>query len=470
MQSKAFLIVIAVLLLAAVFFFAAGDGEEGANVAELARQQKQRETQASQQKTGLDLDQLAAEGKGQPVPANLSVHPSPDKSYWFVGDPKVKAGVEVPFSPGQLRTPPPTIEPLRENPGFVGADACQKCHQEKHAGFIETAHHRTSRLATPKTVSGPLEDGQNQMSTRDPKVNFTMVRREEQLLQRVAFHGWQFDVPFDLITGSSKMAETYLYWHRDQLFQMNVTYLSSIDQWINSPGYIDGDAAYARPIPVRCLECHTTYADFRGKPNHYTPDSLILGISCERCHGPGQQHIEYHETHPDDKVSQFVTVPSDLSREQQLDLCGQCHSGISSPKDLPFQFRPGDRFDDHFQPLNKPGESNNVHTSNQLRRLAESECFKQSEMACAECHNPHKNERGKMELFSKRCLECHQSEACGKSEELGAKISENCIDCHMPKKAGKHLRLDTAEGSIFPPLRDHYIRVDQEATEAFLKD
>ena len=90
-------------------------------------------------------------------------------------------------------------------------------------------------------------------------------------------------------------------------------------------------------------------------------------------------------------------------------------------------------------------------------------------MGCVECHNPHRNERGKLKLFSQRCLECHQQEHCGMQGQLGERLAENCIDCHMPVRASKNLQVETDQGNIFPPLRDHFIRVDQEATTEFLE-
>ena len=55
------------------------------------------------------------------------------------------------------------------------------------------------------------------------------------------------------------------------------------------------------------------------------------------------------------------------------------------------------------------------------------------------------------------------------SETVGPEISANCIDCHMPKRATDNLRLETASGNIFPPLRDHYISIDPQATEEYLQ-
>jgi len=147
------------------------------------------------------------------------------------------------------------------------------------------------------------------------------------------------------------------------------------------------------------------------------------------------------------------------------------HAPRKSPKvEGVFQFRPGDRLEDFYE-IDHDSQANtqSVHTSNQLARLALSACFQQSDMACAECHDSHHNERGDNVLFSQRCMECHQPASCGMSPKLGAQITENCIDCHMPKRASKNLRLETAHGTLFPPLRDHHLRIDRQATENYLK-
>ena len=316
------------------------------------------------------------------------------------------------------------------------------------------------------------------MTTYDPNVFFTMVDRDGRLYQQVSFYGWRFEVPLQIVLGSAKMGESYLYWHGDQLYQHNVTHLSANDagdaelqqaaQWINSPGYVDGDAAYARPIPSRCLDCHMTYVDFREPPNHYTPESMILGVSCERCHGPGRDHVRYHQQHPQATRGEHIAQPGKLPRAEQLAICAQCHSGSTPLKGQPFAFRPGDAVEQHYVAADPEAAVNLVHTSNQLTRLAESACFEQSEMTCTDCHNPHQNERGNRALFSERCLKCHESQACGMSESLGPSITANCIDCHMPKRAAEKLRFATAEGNVFPPLRDHHVRVDEEATKRFM--
>ncbi len=448
------------------------DGHDPVDIASLARQQAQRETQVELKTLTekKDLALLAEKGLGQALPGYLVTEVHASGKFWVVANPKIEMGVEIPFAPGQLPRPKIDSGSLENPEGFLGAAACQSCHADKYETFVETAHHRTSRIASVKEISGPLAQGRNVMQTSHPEVNFEMLQRGNVGYQRVSFFDWQFEVPMQLIMGSSKMAETYLFWHGDKLFQANCSYLEGPDAWINSPGYLDGDAAYARPILSGCLDCHTTYAELEQEPNRYSPKSMILGISCERCHGPGKDHVDFHLAHPLEKQSKHMIVPSNLSREREMDVCGQCHTGDKAPKSPEaFQFRPGDRLSDHYDPLEGHDESaNSVHTSNQIARLALSRCFQESEMACVQCHDPHKNERGMTAIFSERCLKCHQEEHCGMQETLGPKLKDNCVDCHMPKRATENLRVETMAGQVFPPLRDHLIRVDLEATKAYL--
>lgn len=66
-------------------------------------------------------------------------------------------------------------------------------------------------------------------------------------------------------------------------------------------------------------------------------------------------------------------------------------------------------------------------------------------------------------------MECHQPKDCGQFARSGEKITSNCIDCHMPKRNDENTRIETTEKEFFPEIRDHYIRVEQEATQQVLE-
>jgi hypothetical protein len=403
-------------------------------------------------------------------PSDMVVNLIPNANFWFVGKYEDGGGIEIPFRPGGSPEKSADVTPRHDNPGFVGPEQCQECHREKYQSFLATAHYKTSRPVNETTIDGSFEPGSNAFQTSDPNMSFEMIRKGDEFRQCVHFFDWSFEVPMEIIMGSSKMAQTYLYWHKDGLYQHNVTHITDGNQWINSPGYIDGDAAYARPIPQRCLDCHMTYFDFRGKTNRYTPGSLILGVTCERCHGPAKEHVDYHREHEEAREAVGITHPGDLERQIQMEVCGQCHGGSGTLKGEALRFRPGDRLDDHYHPPDDELDvKNSVHTSNQLNRLSQSVCFQQSQMTCIDCHDPHHNERGNRKLFSKRCMTCHESESdCGFFPHDGVDFAENCVDCHMPRRPTEKLRLRSVEGDVFPPLRDHHIRVDEMATRRFM--
>ena len=472
MRRKLIFGILAIGLLAGILFLAPPDDSQIAN--QLGRRMMDKEFAASGQintiAEGPDWAALEASGTGMPVPESLSIDPFDGKGYWLIAKEGEVAAAKTPFAPGRFPVKTSHAQPSHENPGFLGAEACRQCHPNKMESFVHTAHYRTSRFASPNEIAGSFDEGSNVLRTRDPGVDFKMVRRGERSYQRARLFDWKFEVPFDITIGSGKLGESYLYWHRDQLFQSNASYVSKEDRWINSPGYVDGDATYDRTIRSRCVDCHFTYADYREPPNHYTPESFLMGVTCERCHGPGQDHVNHHQQHPEEKSAAFMSVPTQLSRKKQLQLCGQCHTTVTPITSSPFSFRPGDDLAQHYAAPDPSKEGDGVHSSNQLTRIAMSKCFEQSEMACAECHNLHQQERGDMALFSQRCLACHQVAQCGVEDHRldSIDLAANCIDCHMPRRAGAKMKLETAQGSVFPPLRDHHIRIDRKATESHL--
>ncbi|MEM8669936.1 MAG: multiheme c-type cytochrome [Planctomycetota bacterium] len=347
------------------------------------------------------------------------------------------------------------------NPGYLGAAACAECHPKKHGGFIETAHHRTSGLVEPGNIRGKFEGPGSRLQSGDPALSFDLFQRDDQLIQKLNFEDWQLEFPMDVFTGSAKTGQSMLYWHGDALFQAHVSYLSGSDSWITSPGYRDTSVVYSRVIRTACLECHMTFIDRKRTPNFYHRDSAIWGISCERCHGPGKDHVDHHRKNPKDKAGQFIVAPTSLPRQQQLEICGQCHSGSFKLMKDAFTFVPGNDLEDYHK-LYDSGSSGvgGIHTANQLNRLSMSECFKQSEMTCTTCHNPHQNQHGRTDLFTQACFKCHEVEHCGMSSKLGPSIANDCIGCHMPTEANEDMK-DVASGAFTIEMIDHYIRVPE---------
>ncbi|MFN3193160.1 MAG: multiheme c-type cytochrome [Aureliella sp.] len=359
----------------------------------------------------------------------------------------------------------PSVSSL-ERSGYVGAQVCGECHSQRLADYSQTAHYKTSALVNAGNFLGDVRPGHNQLTTRSPNLSFEMFEESGTFYQRLILNSGGetlgADFSMDIATGSGKTAQTYLRWEGGRLYQLHATYVVPESRWVNSPGFDDGVANFARPIHAVCLECHSTFFQpVEGTVNQFDKHDYLLGISCERCHGPGKDHVRFHQHNPDSKIATDIVHPSKLDPEREIEICQVCHGGLPKAMKQPtFSFRPGDKLDEFYEYANLNQQADGIHTNTQLPRLQQSRCFQESEsMTCTTCHNPHRHERGDVRLFSERCIECHEPQHCGKFDKLGPAIADNCIDCHMPSVELQDITFHSKDGSQSPSIKDHFIRV-----------
>ena len=262
---------------------------------------------------------------------------------------------------------------------------------------------------------------------------------------------------FDLVLGSGRRGQSYLYWKGDLLFQLPVSYLAASDGWVNSPGYPDGTMHFDRMIPPRCLECHATYFRFEGSfPNARYGRDHVLGITCRRCHGQGPDHRE-------------IRNPSRVEASRRLDTCALCHSGIRESRQPLYSFRPGDNLAAYLEPEAEVTSAHPEVHGNQVGLLRRSKCFTASpDMSCSTCHNVHRQERNIVEMAQK-CQACHQPRQCKLSARLGPGISGKCIDCHMPAQPSRVINIQTPGKTFHQSYRTHTIGIYPAATKQALQ-
>jgi hypothetical protein len=347
---------------------------------------------------------------------------------------------------------------------YVGDDKCLSCH-EKQRTFLDTAHHLSSREASAVSIAGSFAAGKNVLKTPEAELTYRMEARPDGFFQ-TGILGTPPDAVtvsqrFDLVIGSGRKGQTYLYWKDDQLFQLPISYWTDFGSWVNSPGYGDRSIDFSRPVVPRCLECHSSFYEAvsdAGVSNRYRRDGYILGISCERCHGPGEKHVELNAPGRAKPLDQAIVNPAKLPRDRQLGLCSLCHGGIGSEKAPAFSFTAGDPLED-FLKLEVPKENDklDVH-GNQVALLERSKCFKSSAMTCSTCHDTHVRQR-EVKDFSDKCLTCHKVESCGLFPKQGRAIVGKCVDCHMPNQT-TNVIVSTHDGvRIAPKVRNHWIKV-----------
>jgi hypothetical protein len=360
-----------------------------------------------------------------------------------------------------------------------GVESCRVCHQAIFDTFVQTPHFKTSALPGASSISamgsaegeGAFSEGRNILRTRTAGVFFKMDR------DGANFYQTAIDAPkhrshterFDIVVGSGRKGQSFLYWKDGLLFQLPVSYLTGLEEWINSPGYVDGEINFERVITPRCLECHSASfkLDLSGREPRYSND-YELGIDCAKCHGDGAKHVAYQSAHPEEKEGKQILNPARFARDRQLDNCALCHSGAWAPKKPPFSYQPGQKLDE-YAPAGA-GEADpaaDVH-GNQVALLRQSKCFRSSpEMTCSTCHNVHQQERD-LTQFAQKCLLCHQTGQCKVAAKAGPQMMSRCIDCHMPNLKSNLIRINKPDKQFAPDCRSHAIGVYRQVADETL--
>ncbi|HSF44625.1 MAG TPA: multiheme c-type cytochrome [Chitinophagaceae bacterium] len=351
---------------------------------------------------------------------------------------------------------------------LIGSAACKSCHAAIYDSYIQTAHYNDSKPASEAHVKGSFEEGKN-IYQFSKFMQVEMRKENNQLMQVGSVSGMEMQkASFDIVIGSGRKGQTYLFWEGNNLFQLPISYYTETNSWCNSPGF-PNVFKFNRPIPLNCLECHATYAKASGIQDDkvaYDQAALVLGIDCERCHGGGRDHVTYHLEHKDEKVGRYIVNTAKSERQIRIDGCALCHSGFRQAIKPPFSFQFGDTLDHYSKgsPISGKADTLDVH-GNQYGLMAASKCYTQSaKMDCSSCHNVHRNEVNDPKLFSARCMNCHGGKEdvhCSLKPTAGLVLEDNCIDCHLPVLSSNKIQLDVnGKQSLMPDrIRTHYISI-----------
>jgi len=371
------------------------------------------------------------------------------------------------------------IEPVKANtdlrgPGYAGSTTCQSCHQQVYDHYKNTAHSKATSEANHQNIKASFEPGHN-IYSYDVNTKLEMQKRDSCYFFQVYNYGKQTEeYRIDLIFGW-KNAQTYMYAKNDHTYELPLSYYHSVNKWGTSPGFPTVQPYFARMVGRDCYECHSSYLDEKttsviSSQEKFDVKKMILGIDCERCHGPAMQHVTYHLDNPADKKAKYIVLVNKLSRAQKIDACAICHSGNDRAKiESRFYFRMGDTLDKFFMRKHySENESLDVH-GNQHGLLSQSKCFTRSaNMTCMTCHNAHQDANADLSVYSQTCIKCHKEThvaECPKKAGIGEAIGKNCIDCHMPKQASGAISFRLQDSSKFSSyvLRSHRIMIYKDS-------
>ncbi len=358
-------------------------------------------------------------------------------------------------------------------PGYVPDKACGMCHADLYASYQEVAMARSFRRAQ-RTADEPGGEDLSQASfVHGPsRQRFEMASRDGKLVFRRLSVGADeaalppFETEVAWVLGSGNHARTYLYQTpAGEMYQLPMAWYSQEKRWGMAPGYDRPDhEGVMRRVRRECMFCHNAYpdvpagSDAYGAPPLY-PAELPEGIGCQRCHGPGAEHMRrVFGGEPREQVREAVVNPGRLPPARRDDVCFGCHlqpsvalAGLRRFERADYSFRPGEALSDYLVQVDvdeagRP-RSERFEINHHPYRLRQSRCYTASEgkLSCLTCHDPHRKVPAaeRAAHYRAACLTCHQVEDCGRpgvpagaAGEAAAGHGEggDCASCHMPQR------------------------------------
>jgi hypothetical protein len=368
---------------------------------------------------------------------------------------------------------------------YVTSRSCKACHPHEYDTWHSSFHRTMTQFATPETVIAPWDaatmtahertyrieqrgdefwvEMEDTESARDGRPQPRVWRR---VVQTTGAHHFQF------------------YW-TETLNHRKLSLFPFCYRIADEPRWMPVDGCCVSPPTSRqeagtgrwstsCNKCHATHGRPRvtGVVGEAVMDTHVaeLGIACEACHGPGQEHVDANRDprrryalYGSGDTDPTVVNPALLDKERSTHVCARCHSvhRFRSSEDRErwsaegFRFRPGDLLTDTVD-IDTGGEdkfwADGVVrvTGREGNGLFSSPCYQRGEMSCLSCHDAHQkldDPRTRAEWADDQlkagmrtdmaCTQCHAeykepAVLAAHTHHAPGSSGSLCMNCHMP--------------------------------------
>ena len=313
---------------------------------------------------------------------------------------------------------------------YVGSETCQGCHREIYDRWKKT------RMAN--VVRDPRQHPDAivpDLTKADPLVTFS-----------------RDDIAF---VYGSRWKQRYFKKVGDDYFPLPAQWDFTHQHW--APYFVKNGTDWwatlyppdnmQRPTGPLCDGCHSVGYDIA------TKKVAEWNVGCERCHGPGSEHVAQ-------RGRGNIINPAKLDYVQANDVCIQCHSQgrpLSNPisgkyYDWPVGFEVGKHLSDYWTlEEHKLGTASFTHFADGTahKNRMQGNDFVQSLMytrgvTCFSCHDVHgtPNDGLVRKPASQVCLDCHGPNTANgphapsieaHTHHKAGSAGSECIACHMPK-------------------------------------
>ncbi|WP_241505913.1 tetratricopeptide repeat protein [Parahaliea mediterranea] len=369
----------------------------------------------------------------------------------------------------------------QDHPGFIGGQACKACHAAEFEAWQGSHHDLAMQSATEDTVLGNFDNAEfsyNGVTTR-------FFRKDGQFMVRTdGEDGKLTDFPVPYVFGVYPLQQYLLPLSGGRLQALSIAWDSRPaseggQRWFHL--YPDDTIDHSDPLHwtgpyqnwnTRCAECHSTdlQKNYSAGSNSFDTRYFEVNVSCEACHGPGEQHRALaqsgqlagaaHAGFPVDLAQRgewafpqgesIARRRSPVAGNSQIDTCGRCHSRRGTLGEYHY----GRSLSDTHR-LSLPHAPLYYHDGQIRDEVYVYGSFTQSKMhqagvVCSNCHEPHS-----LELRAPGngvCAQCHKADTYDVPEHHhhpAGSSGAQCANCHMPETTYM----------VVDPRRDHSMRI-----------
>ncbi|WP_411725587.1 tetratricopeptide repeat protein [Methyloglobulus sp.] len=370
---------------------------------------------------------------------------------------------------------PATLKPEAVSPfahrEYVGANACTQCHRSEFESWAGSHHALAMQEANAQTVLGDFNDAK----FKHHDVESSFFKRDGKFMVRTdGLDGNLADFPIKYTFGVTPLQQYLIEFPGGRYQALGIAWDSRKQseggqRWfhlyphekVDHSDQLHWTGRYQN-WNLQCAECHSTHLKkgYDTATDSYKTTFSAINVSCESCHGPASQHIEWSKwaqppyAQGDDKglavhlqsrwreAWKFPASDAKFAQRDQpaadalMNTCWACHARRST---LAEGGLPGLPLEDTHRPalLTQP----TYYADGQQRdedytwgSFRQSKMF-QKGVTCLDCHEPHT-----LKLRAEGnalCTRCHNAAEFDSSKhhfhKLGSKGTQ-CIDCHAPEQ------------------------------------
>lgn len=292
---------------------------------------------------------------------------------------------------------------------YVGPQACGECHAKQYQ-TQKDSHHATALKAILQSdlkLTPMTEKGGASFSYSTGHYGIELTTSKGAGVFRAILE-WTFGAGSQAQTAVGRLDDGRYFEHRISWFRKG-------EKLALTPGHstapsLDAESAIGivqTPENIyRCFNCHAANV----KPG---PDlrGMLPGVTCERCHGAGSDHVAAARAGKDLKGTIFNA--GRLTAKAIVPVCAECHRSpnVEYRSEIP---EVEDPLSVRFAPIG----------------LSASKCYqKSSKLSCVSCHNPHENPKPASDpSYTRVCQGCHAPQT---ATACKAKQQDNCVSCHL---------------------------------------